>query len=379
MEKHKILVVTTSYSHLLTGAEAAGSFVNCFVNDLNTQQDIEVKVVYPAKTLESTAIFEKGFKVDFLPLSNLKIKNISHWKHILNTLKKGQKAVNDVVNEFKPDHILAMWALPSGYWAMRAAKKHGINYSVWCLGSDIWSLGKIPLIRSFLIKVLKNAYVRFADGMQLCNEVKQLSGKECLLLHSSRKLNNDVPVPIKKKESKRLCFIGRWHENKGIDILLGSLLLLKKDTWEKIDYVLIAGGGPLKSIVDVAVEDLIARGFPIRIKGYVDVNEATKIIDECDFVMIPSRIESIPVIFSDAIQMLRPVISMPVGDLPYLINKYSCGVLSESVTAIDYATAITTALNMDIDVINVNVGRVRKKFFLEDKNDLKFVNSIFNN
>ena len=83
----------------------------------------------------------------------------------------------------------------------------------------------------------------------------------------------------------------------------------------------------------------------MKLKGFVNKNEATKLIIESDFMLIPSRIESIPVIFSDSIQLLRPVIAMPVGDLPFLLKKYKCGILSNSIDPVAYALSISKALN----------------------------------
>jgi glycosyltransferase involved in cell wall biosynthesis len=60
--------------------------------------------------------------------------------------------------------------------------------------------------------------------------------------------------------------------------------------------------------------------------------------------VIPSRIESIPVIFSDAMQMRCPVIAMPVGDLPPLLAEHRCGVLAPTVTAAGFAQALRQAL-----------------------------------
>jgi len=61
-------------------------------------------------------------------------------------------------------------------------------------------------------------------------------------------------------------------------------------------------------------------------------------------VLIPSRIESIPVIFSDAMQASRPVIAMPTGDLPALLNEHGCGELATDISASAFASALRKAL-----------------------------------
>jgi glycosyltransferase involved in cell wall biosynthesis len=60
--------------------------------------------------------------------------------------------------------------------------------------------------------------------------------------------------------------------------------------------------------------------------------------------VIPSRIESIPVIFSDAMQIRCPVIAIPVGDLPQLLAEHRCGILAAIVSAASLAQALHQAL-----------------------------------
>ncbi len=375
MSKFKVLVITTSYAQESTGKEAAGSFVNAFVRDLHNMDNVEVRVVYPSVIKQTNSDFQKPFKVEFLPLSVLKLTNIFHWTHIFNTLLTGQKAVINEAIDFQPNYILALWALPSGYWARKAAFKLNIKYSNWCLGSDIWSLAKIPVVKGMLKKVLINAQVNFADGYQLCQDVKNLSSKDCMFLPSSRKLNYQQAKPLIIKDKLNLCFIGRWHENKGIDILLDSLALLNNSDLEKIHSIVIAGGGQLEDMVKKKVKHLQKQGLPIQLLGFVDKEKATELISNSDFMLIPSRIESIPVIFSDAIQLLRPVIAMPVGDLPVLLNKYSCGILSKNVNAESYSLAIIEALQLDVKIINRNLEYTRRDFYINQMNHVKFIKS----
>lgn len=89
---------------------------------------------------------------------------------------------------------------------------------------------------------------------------------------------------------------------------------------------------------------LIQAGRPLTVGGYLDREGARDVLDWADYVVIPSRIESIPVIFSDAMQMRYPVIAMPVGDLPPLLVEHRRGVLAPTVTAASLAQALRQAL-----------------------------------
>jgi glycosyltransferase involved in cell wall biosynthesis len=61
--------------------------------------------------------------------------------------------------------------------------------------------------------------------------------------------------------------------------------------------------------------------------------------------MLPSRVESIPVIFSDAAQLGRPLVATPVGDLPRLFAQHEFGILADDAEAEAFAGALRRALD----------------------------------
>lgn len=320
----------------MDGSEAAGAFVADFVQEVAKQ--LQVTVVAPGTcnhVLDRGRVSIQRFAVPKLPLSLLRPHNPLDWKSIAQTLSAGQQTVDTLMQKNSFDHILALWALPSGYWAMKTPLQ--VPYSIWALGSDIWTLGKVPLVRTVLRSVLRKADLRFADGVALASDVTSISGKSCSFLSSSRVLEcgqlNLKPATAPYK----LVFLGRFHHNKGIDLLLQSLDLLDKSDLERIESIRIAGGGPLQADVEVAVRKLNEKGVPVSLEGYKNRDEARELLLWGDVVMIPSRIESIPVIFSDAMQAGKPVIAMPVGDLPALIHEHKVGMVAQRVDAQSFA------------------------------------------
>lgn len=344
----KILLVTTSYPQGQAGAEAAGTFVVDFAHELRNHA--EVAVVAPGMK-EETQTDEQGlviyrYKAPRQPLSTLKPANPFHWQAILSTLASGKRITLKAARTMEADHILALWILPSGYWAQHAAKVLGIPYATWALGSDIWSLSKIPLVKAVLSDVLGKAAFRFADGYQLAEDVESFCGKPCRFLASARKL----PVcglPLEHKPPYRLVFLGRWHPNKGIDLLLDALISLSDDDWERIACVRIAGGGPLETLVKQKISTLLEQARPIELEGYKDLEEAAELLIWSDVILIPSRIESVPVIYSDGLQVCRLLLATPVGDFPVLAKAEMQGgnlLLSSDVSVESLALAIKQLL-----------------------------------
>jgi glycosyltransferase involved in cell wall biosynthesis len=360
----RILLVTTSYPQQGEGAAAAGMFVRDFARAL-AASDVDVEVVTPADKVgqsESEGVTETRFAVPRLPLSLLNPTHIQDWPLIVSTLAQGQKAVSEACARRRPDHVLALWALPSGAWAMRAGKRFGIGYSTWALGSDIWSLGKIPILRQYLGHVMRHAQHRFADGFQLSEDVEAICSRPCTFLASSRDFGPASPHAVCTAPPYRLAFLGRWHPNKGVDLLLAALEQLSDQDWANIAAVRLHGGGPLETQVRERAHALKLSGRPVEVGGYLDLEGARDLFGWCDYVLIPSRIESIPVVFSDAMQARRPVIATPVGDLPRLIQSPGCGLLASGTNADSIALAIQQAVRLDATGFAEGIARTVEHF-----------------
>jgi len=358
-----IALITTSYPDNAPGTEAAGSFVEDFALELSNSLPVTVLAASREDAAENTTnLTVRRFAVPRLPLSLIKPQKPSHWPAVLATLQSGHAALGRLIEDDRPDHILALWALPSGWWAESAGR--GVPFSTWALGSDIWSLGRIPLIRGKLRSVLRNAHHRFADGLGLCNDVERLCGKPCTFLPSTRRLPAARDLAVAAQAPYKLAFLGRWHPNKGIDLLMHALEALDDDDWGRIGEVRIFGGGPLGAQIRAAVETLSAAGRPVSVGGYLDKSEAAELIAWADYLLLPSRIESIPVVFSDALQLGTPVVTTPVGDLPRLHERYDFGVLAGAASDTAYAEAIRQAIRQDASGFGNGVERARLDFDL---------------
>ncbi|MDI1300710.1 MAG: glycosyltransferase [bacterium] len=196
--------------------------------------------------------------------------------------------------------------------------------------------------------------------------VRQIGGGSVAFLPSSRLLPVPLERGVKRTEPPyRLAFLGRWHPNKGPDLLLEALSLLTDQEWSRIESVHFAGGGALEPAVRAAVARLQAQGRPVQLEGYMNADEAAALIGWADYLLLPSRVESIPVIFSDALQAGTPLIATPVGDLPALHRLHEFGVLARSVTAPDFARAIATAVSSRPDVFAPALKRLHERFDLD--------------
>ncbi|MFA7553682.1 MAG: glycosyltransferase [Spongiibacteraceae bacterium] len=345
MNKITLVLITTSFPIANDGSEAAGSFVADLVDEL--AKYINVRVVAPGlearreQLSESVEVYR--YSAPSQPLSTLKPWRFNDLRWGVKVLSGGLQATREA-SIGGADHIFALWGLPSGEWARKVAEETGLDYSVWMLGSDVWSLGRIPIFRGMLARVIRHAKNAYADGYKLAKDAECIAGVPVEFLPSTRRIDSINTKPPQSHPPYRLLFLGRWHLNKGTDLLLDALTMLSDDDWLCIDKVEVQGGGPLGLLVNERIAVFQQEGRPVELGGFLAKHEAEAAIARADWVMIPSRIESIPVIFSDAMKLGRPVISMPVGDLPALFEQEEYGVLAEEVNAIAYCQAIRRAL-----------------------------------
>lgn len=347
MKAQGIVLVTTSYPISGDGSEAAGAFVQDLAEELALRLPVRVVAPGPRSEVRSSVagVSVHRYAAPAKPLSTLRPWRFSDAVAIGRVMDAGLAATRQAVAGASTARIIALWALPSGHWARRVAKENGLPYDVWTLGSDIWSLGRVPGVRTWLARVLRDADRCFSDGLKLADDTRAIAGRAVEFLPSTRKIERRRELALRDRPPYRLLFLGRWHQNKGIDLLLDALLLLNDADWARIESVTILGGGPMEQLVRERVAALVHAGHPIHLGGFVDKPTAEQAILDADYLLLPSRIESIPVVYSDAIKLDCPLIATPVGDLPTLLtHRTPTGVCAAQVAATDFSGAIRAAL-----------------------------------
>jgi glycosyltransferase involved in cell wall biosynthesis len=150
-----------------------------------------------------------------------------------------------------------------------------------------------------------------------------------------------------------------------VDLLLQALRCLGDEDWCRVDEVRIAGGGPLEAAVHEAVDDLRGRGRPVTTLGYLDAPAAAELLGWTDWVVIPSRVESVPLVYGDAVQAGRGVVVTPVGDLPELVSGTCAGVVAGAPTAAGLAEALRRGLGGDPRVAGRGAAAAAAEFSVD--------------
>ena len=347
--KKKICIITSSFPS--QNDPSAGIFVKDF-SLLLSDENFEVFVLTPKR--DGPKADSNKIKVHYFPwlggeygLSSYNVKNPIHFLKLTSAILSGIFSTLSFVRKNKIDICIAMWAVPSGIFALAAKTLFHIPYITWILGSDIWTIQNYPLGKLILKKILKNSKKLFSDGLQLSKDVENISKQKCEFLAINRILDTTLKnIEYKKFDSTKINFmyLGRYHENKGIDLLIKAIALLNPEEKNKTLFH-IFGGGPLISEMKNLIKELNLEKNTF-INDYLDGNLVFSYMSKSDFIVIPSRIESIPVVLSDSMKSKKPVILTSVGDMKDLASKFNIGFLVEpNVKSI--ADGITLAISSD--------------------------------
>ncbi len=255
-------------------------------------------------------------------LGKLSLWNPGDLRKVLSALFAGRSATTRAVRAMRPDFILALWAMPSGWWAMRAAAHAGVPYGVWCLGSDVQLWGRRIGARALIRKILRRADVLYADGYALSEEASALCGRPCNFLPSLRTIAPPARDPGHPLHGDRYMLnYGRLNREKGVLDLLDAMRKLP----DRSTINLVLAGIP-DSGLDVAGEidkrNLDAR---VRFVGELSPDQLAVYIRHAEAVVIPSRRDSIPLVLGEALQLGTPVLCSDLPDLCELLGQYRVG------------------------------------------------------
>ena len=328
----RICIVTSSFPKSDDDpTAAAGNFVKDFALSV-AERGHDVTVLTQDRGAKENFTLT-GIELEFYPwqrkidrpLSQLRPYRPRDLHSMVSILREGSRRLTQLHRKEPFDHLMGMWAIPAGWICQRLKRYEGVPYSIWCLGSDIWTYGRIPMVRNRVGHILSDSHRCYADGCQLANDAHRLSGRDVEVLYSSRRLDVGKKTAIEVKGSPpRFLFVGRYVHVKGVDILLEAMSHFVKS--QRKGFLHLFGGGPLAEMLRRRASESDLADY-VEFGNYASEGTVVSYLSVCDAVVIPSRVESVPVALSDALQMRKPVIVTDVGDMGSLIRESGAGLV----------------------------------------------------
>ena len=292
----RVLVISNRYP--CDADDPASPFVPHFVQALGSC-GVSVDVLTPRYTHrprcaepDSIHRFDTGATS---PVGSWNLASPASWIRLRRFVAAGHELGRQLCSTNRYDHILALWALPSGEFARRLSHEFGIPYSTWCLGSDIYSWARRPVIKGQISRVLRESSCVFADGDDLCLRVKNWLDIDSQFMPSFRPLEGPLPDSAPSAcAAPRYLYLGRVHHAKGISELLDAFsAVIERLPGATLSIV---GDGPdLARLRQRANQSGL--GHVVSFAGPVGRAEITDAYRLCDFVVIPTKSDSLPLVF----------------------------------------------------------------------------------
>lgn len=357
-------IFTHNYPKTSKERKDAGIFVYDFAHQLKNKHNVYVFCPnYKGRKEKNIEVPVTWFKWGGNEkLGSWKITNPLNIFRFVKLIYFGQKEAIEFINKNKIDHVLCCWAIPSAIIANIATKKTRIPYSSWSLGSDINKFAKIPLLKQMIVFSLANAKTRYANSYDLVKKIKSITGIDSHFLPAVTNFPTESLGKKKKNKLTRFLYVGRLEAEKGPDVLIQAADILNNS---KKKFVLnIIGDGSMRGDLQRDIdENLKGKVF---IRGWASQNKVSDYMFSSDYLIIPSRSESFPLVLLEAARNSLKIIATDVGDCKKVINKYNIGVVVKKENSKALARVMSNVITDGLDISKESFRKLTKDISLEN-------------
>ncbi len=221
----------------------------------------------------------------------------------------------------KPDVIHAHTAFPGGYIAMKISGITGIPYIITEHMSP-FPFNYYTTKSGGLANRIRNPYTRskvnIAVSFALADKMTAFGVPNVKVIHNS--LDEQIFRPPKENPppSPFIFFtLGRMTAQKGIDILLRAIKLVGPDN--KIRFKIGGDGEDLEKYKKLAFD--LGINQQVQWLGSLNQKQVVSEMQNCHAFVLPSRHESMGIVFAEAIACGKPVIGTRCGGPEEIINN----------------------------------------------------------
>jgi glycosyltransferase involved in cell wall biosynthesis len=232
-------------------------------------------------------------------------------------LRSARAAFDQVVREFRPQVILASWAYPDGWAAVKLAGAANLPVAIKVHGSDV-----LLHRRPRTIEALRSADAVIAVSRQLAGKATDL-GVEAARVHVVYNGIDDglfCPGPTKLNQFTEplVLFVGNLAAVKCLDVLIRACGLLRD---RRVRFACrIIGQGPLRAALSRQIETAGLNSL-VQLIGPRTLEELPDWYRAAGVLVMPSRSEGIPNVILEAQACGTPVVATRVGGIPEVLEE----------------------------------------------------------
>jgi len=138
----------------------------------------------------------------------------------------------------------------------------------------------------------------------------------------------------------RIVFLGNLLPDKGVDVLLDSLLLIAD---QASDWSIRIVGKPFSSghaQLESRVKELVAMGVDVKLLGSLHGAEKDQQLEQADIFAYPTRDDGQPLVLLEAMAAGLAIVATRVGGIPDTLADGDCGLIIEPGGADQLAAAL---------------------------------------
>ena len=154
-----------------------------------------------------------------------------------------------------------------------------------------------------------------------------INEKRVAVIHNAVKRENQKSIDfgidkVRLKSSKKIAYIGRLADEKGVNLLIQAMPIILKSI--KNSCLIIVGDGPLRTELENEAKELNV-DKSVFFLGYYD--KIQNIIQQVDLVVLPSYTEGLPLTPIEAFAYGKPVVATAAGGTVEIVEDNKNGFL----------------------------------------------------
>jgi glycosyltransferase involved in cell wall biosynthesis len=323
-------------------------------------------IVAPAPLLEAAKAELDAFNINRVAMD---MSSPLDWREILRFSRLLRRERIDIVHCHMA--IASFCASPAA-WLSRVPVVIETTH-----GREIWREGK-RFKGSFWVDRqigrFIDKFIAVSDAVaKHLEENKRIASGKIVVIHNGRDLAQFRPATADEVAQARaelgladqpvVLMLARFSAEKGHALLIDSIRLLVR-RWPRL-IVLLAGDGPEEAEIKT---QCIYHGLRnnVRFLGYR--TDAQRLFAAADVVVLPSKIEGLPLVAVEALAAGRPVVATAVGGTPEVVIHEETGLLVPPDDATSFADALDRLLS-DPD-LRVRLGS-RGRALVEERYDVQ--------
>lgn len=223
------------------------------------------------------------------------------------------------------------------------------------------------IYRNFNKKIIKDANYVTAPSRFILNKFlneNYFYDKKSCVIYNAIDTNSESKEILKNKISRdqnevKFIYLGGLEHHKGVEMLINSFKQVKKDNIS----LYIAGKGSLRDFVKISeIND-----NRIKYLGFLNENEISKVLAECDVLIAPSLWEEpFGRVIIDAYKYSMPVIATNKGGLDEIVSD-NTGIKISDITEKKLMNAIKKLSEENLKTFMINAHEQLNEFTIDNQ------------